>query len=119
MRTVIDSQVDAWARGAERAEHLLGYLLQWIAVLKTPVLADQRAELLREGGLSAESAMAVFNHLVEIPPGMVIEYVGKDRGSIVSELPGIKRLAARRLVAGLPPGDEGPSVLRNSGLLSP
>jgi hypothetical protein len=118
-RAYVAEQVYAVLRDAVSSEHRLAILVQWAALMKEAELESLRTELLTNGRLDADSAMALFEYLVSIPVDEVNAKVEQwvtgaafEAGAIVGI--GIGRLA--------PEGDvdfEGPPGLRSTKLLMP
>ena len=118
-RTVIDHRLDFWVRDAQRNEHSLGYLLQWLAVLDDPELIGLRDELAANGELSAASALELYDYFVSLSPESIQAYVAERVKVLASRLSTIGAISKSRLVSGLPIDDEGVSDLSFAGLLMP
>ena len=116
---LIDNRLDFWLRNADSDEHWLGALLQWLAVLDDPDLADLTDELAVNGRLSAASALELYQHFVDMPPEDAQAYVETRIGALDRAIGTILSTAKGRLVAGLHPDGEGPPELRLPGLLMP
>ncbi|MCH7787683.1 MAG: hypothetical protein IIC22_09245, partial [Chloroflexi bacterium] len=115
----IDHRLDFWVRDAQRNEHSLGYLLQWLAVLDDPELIGLRDELAANGELSAASALELYDYFVSLSPESIQAYVAERVKVLASRLSTIGAISKSRLVSGLPIDDEGVSDLSFAGLLMP
>ena len=116
---LIDRRYDFWLGDLEDDEHSLGYLLQWLAVLDDPELADLKEELTSGGGLGVSSALRLYDYLVGLAPGSVQAYVMERLDALDTYLETVRAVSKERLVAGLHPDGEGSAALRDPGLLSP
>ena len=116
---LIDSTVDRWVQGSDTDEHHMGFLLQWLAVLDDPELAELRDELEATGELKASSAIELFEYLVDLSPGLVGPYVEQKMSVLSTYLETIKSLSKSRLVSDQAPDNEGSPALSVPGLLTP
>lgn len=116
---LIDSTVEGWVQGSRNDEHLMGFLLQWLALLDDPELFALRSELESTGELQASSAIQFFEYLVDLSPGVLGTYVEDRMSALNAHLDTIKTLSNGRLVSGLAGDDEGSSALSIPGLLTP
>ncbi len=116
---IIDFRFETWLAELNEDEHSLGYLLQWLAVLDDPELADLKAELTSAGRLNKDSSLALFDYLVGLEPEAVHAYVEDRLAALEARLPEILELSKSRLVTGLDPAGEGRTALREPGLLMP
>ena len=118
-RAYVAEQVYAVLLDAGSSEHRLAILVQWAALMKEAELEPLRTEVLTNGRLDANSAMAFFEYLVSIPVDEVSAKVEQwvtgaafEAGAIVGI--GIGRLAPEDDV-----DFEGPPGLRSTKLLMP
>ncbi|MCH7745792.1 MAG: hypothetical protein IIC84_06950, partial [Chloroflexi bacterium] len=95
--TVIDHRLDSWVRDAQRNEHSLGYLLQWLAVLDDPELIGLRDELAANGELSAASALELYDYFVSLSPESIQAYVAGRVRVLSSRLSTIGAISKSRL----------------------
>lgn len=117
--SVLDRRLDRLYQQAGDDEHSLGYLIQWLAVLDDPALAELRLELTSDGALSAASSLILFGHLIGIDPEGVLQYVEARLDALSTLTPAIAALAHGRLVQDLDPELESRPELRAPALLSP
>ena len=115
----ISRRLASWRLNQSLDEHMLGYLIQWLAVLEDPNLAELREEMMTEGELGAESSMRLFDYFVRLPTETAEEYVSSLLDTLDGNAGVISGIAADRLDPGLHPDDEGSPDLRETGLLSP
>lgn len=66
--------------------HRRGRLIMWLAVLRDPELAGEKAELIDERILSPESMLALHDRLIRITPGEADAYVDGITGSLSDDL---------------------------------
>jgi len=123
-RESIAQRVDVWIRGATQDEHLLGYLLMWLAVTTVPELEVAATELRDQGILSTQASLDVYNYLVGLSPRNAQNFVRRTYGRTTSAgllalFNLITSVAEERLVPDLHPDDEGLANLKTVGLLSP
>ncbi len=121
---IIAQQAFSMFRTAEQDEHALGYLLQWAFILTVPELEPLADELERDGSLSAESSLKLYNYLVELSPQEAAALVRGTYGQISADdlaqlYNRMVSVASDRLVSELHPDDEGVPTLRTVGLLTP
>ena len=116
----VNRRLASWQAGLSLDEHFLGYLVQWLAVLEDPNLAELRNELTTQSELGADSSLKLFEYLVTLPPDAADEYVTNLLlNTLDSNLRTIVSIATARLDPGLHPDDEGSPDLRETGLLVP
>ena len=118
-RAHIDRRLDRWLEKLSSDEHALGHLLQWLAVFNDPQLSHLRAELEGGEGLTAASAVELYNYLVDLPPKTATAYVNARLSALVTHKEAIAAASRERLVPGLHPDLEASPALRVPGLLSP
>ena len=116
---LIDQQLGQWYEKATQDEHSLGYLLQWLAVLDDPALAELRQMLTNEGQLSATSALELYDYLVALTAESIQAYVAARLQALDAYVEPIRAIAQSRLVSDLHPDGEGSPDLRVVGLLVP
>ena len=114
---IVDDRLDEFVSAAAEDEHSLGFLLQWLAVLDHPELADMRQELTGSGRLGAASALRLYGYLVEITPEAAQTYVVARLAAFETQFGVVAELGKSRLVADL--DREGVPALRIPGLLMP
>ena len=119
LQHLIELNVDLWSANLSQDEHFLGSLLQWLAVLDDPDLAELKRELTAQGQLGAEASLELYNHLVGLAPESIGAYVTSRIQALDTYLDTIKPLAWDRLVSGQHPDSEGSPGLREPGLLAP
>ena len=112
----MDRRLDNAASGEQ---HALGYLLMWLAVLSDEGGLGLAAELRARGELSATSTLALFAHLLSIPPRTVPQWIDELRADEDPLIAEYRVIAAGRLVEGLSPDDEGHPDLREVAFLAP
>lgn len=118
-RDLVDSRFDSWFADLSQNEHSLGYLLQWLAVLDDPNLADLKQELTARGQLGVESSLELYSYLVGLAPDSIQAYVTSRIQALPIYAEAIKATARGRLVFGLYPDREGSPDLREPGLFAP
>ena len=118
-RAYIDRRLDEWLEKINSDEHALGHLLQWLAVFDDPQLSHLRAELSGGEGLTAASALELYNYLVDLPPETATAYLNVRLSALPTHQEAIATESRERLVPGLHPDLEASPALRVSGLLSP
>ena len=118
-RAYIDRRLDEWLEKINSDEHALGHLLQWLAVFDDPQLSHLRAELSGGEGLTAASALELYNYLVDLPPETATAYLNARLSALPTHQEAIATESRERLVPGLHPDLEASPALRVSGLLSP
>ena len=118
-QNLVDDGIEFWILDAERDEHSLGALLQWLVVLHDPELQDLMQELVAGGGLSASSALVLYEYLVGLEPESVQEYVETRLAALDTIMETVSLTARARLVSGLHPDNEGSPHLRVPALLMP
>ena len=116
---LVDDGLDYWIVDAERDEHSLGSLLQWLAVFHDPELRDLGQELVASGGLSASSALVLYEYLAGVEPESVQEYVEARLEAVDTVMEAVRVTSKARLVSGLHPDSEGSPHLRVPALLMP
>ncbi|MFH1560588.1 MAG: CARDB domain-containing protein [Chloroflexota bacterium] len=118
-RNLIETRFNSWFADPSQDEHLLGYLLQWLAVLDDPNLVDLKQEMTAQRQLGAEASLELYNYLVGLAPESIQAYVTSRIQSLDTYAETIKGMAMSRLVSGLHPDSEGSPDLRETGLLVP
>ena len=118
-RAYIDRRLDQWLKRISSDEHALGRLLQWLAVFDDPQLSHLRAELAGGDGLTAASALELYDYLVDLPPETATAYLNARLSSLPTYQEAIAAESRERLVPGLHPDLEASPALRVPGLLSP
>ena len=117
--SIIRGRVSDFLTNANRDEHWLGYLLQWLAVLDDPELADLAQQIADKGRLDASASLKLFHYLVALPPESVQAYVSARLSSVRRNIGIVRAIAEARLVPGSDLEFEGPMHLRIAGLLMP
>ncbi|MCH8206163.1 MAG: hypothetical protein IH956_04075 [Chloroflexi bacterium] len=118
-RLLVERGFQRWLRDAGSDEHALGYLLQWLAVLDDPALADLRSELLSAGSLDAASSLRLFDYFVALDPDAAQQYVTARLDALDALTPTVISIVQGRLAPDLDPDLEGRPALREPGLLTP
>ena len=117
-QNLVDDTLDYWIDGAEHDEHSLGALLQWLAVFDDPELEDLMQELDVADGLSASSALVLYEYLVDLAPASVQRYVAARLQVLDTVMEAVRVRSKARLVSGLHPDNEGSAHLRVPALLT-
>ena len=102
----IDNCVGFWVENILAGEHYQGYLLQWLAVLGDPALAEHAATLRAASGLDLAGALALYGHLVVMGPRTVDVWVNRRIGSLDEHRAAILAPIKGRLILGLDPTTE-------------
>ena len=118
-RSIIGNRVSDLLANANREEHSLGYLLQWLAVLDDPDLTDLAQQIADTGRLDGPASLELFHYLIALPPESVQAYVEARLSSVRRNIGFIRAIAASRLVPGPELEFEGPMELRVAGLMMP
>ena len=118
-RRLVERKLNQWLKDAASDEHALGYLLQWLAVLDDPELADLGSELLSVGRLGRVSSLELYRYLVGLDPDGAQQYVVARLDDLDALIPTVTSIAQGRLVPDLDPDLEGRPALREPGLLTP
>ena len=118
-KDLISDNVDSWSVNLSQDEHLLGSLLQWLAVLDDPDLVKLKQELTARRQLGVEASLELYNYLVDLAHESIQAYVTSRIQALDTYFETIKALAWGRLASGLHPDSEGSPGLREPGLLAP
>ena len=112
---LIDRRLD---RAADGQTHAVGYLLTWLSVLRDEGGLGLAAELRARGELSATSTLALYAHLLSIPPETASQWVDELRADEDPLIAEYRIIAAGRLVELLSPDGEGHPDLREAAFLA-
>ncbi len=116
---LLDERLNRWQAESAQEEHSLGFLLQWLAVLDDPALADLRGEIVAAGQLGENRSAELFEFFVEMDPAAAESYVDARLSALGENADLIAVLTKTRLQPGLDPGNEGSAFLREPALLAP
>ena len=115
----VDQRFNELLLNANRDEHMLGYLIQWLAVFDDPALVNLEQQIAMGGSLDAAGALELFDYLVGLPAESAQAYVRTRLGSLRDTVSDVAGIAKRRLVPDPGPEVEGAPDLRLVGLLMP
>ena len=118
-RRIISVRMNGWITNRQNDEHDMGFIVQWLAVMADPALADLRSEVLGSTGLSAESSLRLFDYLVAMSKEEASAYVTERLQSLNRYVLQITAIATSRLEADLDPDLEGNEAMRPAGLFAP
>jgi hypothetical protein len=118
-RDLVADTFDSWYADPNQEEHFLGYLVQWLAVLDDPNLADLKQELVAQNRLEFSTSLRLYDYLVGLSPESIEGYVNSRIRALDTYAGTIKAMSRGRLVFDLHPDIEGSPDLRESGLLVP
>ncbi|MDP6102514.1 MAG: CARDB domain-containing protein [Dehalococcoidia bacterium] len=118
-RDLVADTFDSWYADPNQEEHFLGYLVQWLAVLDDPNLADLKQELVAQNRLEFSTSLRLYDYLVGLSPESIEGYVNSRIRALDTYAGTIKAMSRGRLVFDLHPDIEGSPDLREYCLLFP